>query len=249
MTVTSGAERHATPRQSLLLISAASLGLLLVNLLLVALPPVWDVIGAVAGTVAAVSLARRRGLSWQAMGLGSGTWASGLRWGACAVLVVLAFYAGSLVLPFTRDITNDLAAPPGASVWATALLVIPLRTVILEELIFRGALWAFVERRSGSRWALVGTAIAFGFWHVAPAMSLADRTDSSVGVAILAVVVFTFLSGLVLGELRRRSGSVLASAAFHWATNGLGLIAAHLARVRPPQQPTRPKEFEPPATR
>lgn len=228
MTATSGADRHTTSRQSLLLICAASLGLLLLNLVLVALPPGWDVVGAIVGTVAAVSLARRRGLSWQAIGLGSGTWASGLRWGGSAVLLVLAFYTASLLLPFTRDITNDLAAPAGASVWVTALLLVPLRTVILEELVFRGVLWGFVVDRSGTRWALVGTAVAFGLWHVAPAMSLADRTDSPVGVSVLAVVAFTFLSGLVLGELRRRSASVLAPAAFHWATNGLGLIAAHL---------------------
>jgi membrane protease YdiL (CAAX protease family) len=211
------------------LICVASLGLLLLNLALVALPPGWDVVGAIIGTVAAVGLARRRGLSWQAVGLGSGTWASGMRWGGSAVLVVLVFYAASLVLPFTRNITNDVAAPAGASVWVTALLLVPLRTVILEELVFRGILWGFLAGRSGTRWALVGTAVAFGLWHVAPAMSLADRTASPVGITVFAVVVFTFLSGLVLGELRRRSASVLAPAAFHWATNGLGLIAAYLA--------------------
>ena len=203
--------------------------LLLLNLILVALPPGWDIVSAIAAAAAVVGLARSRGLPWQAIGLGSGTWASGLRWGGGSVLVVLVFYASSLVLPFTRDVTNDLAAPAGQSVWVTALLLVPLRTVILEELTFRGALWGLLERRSGSRWALVGTAVAFGFWHVAPAMSLASRTDSSVGMAIVAVVVFTFLSGLLLGELRRRSGSILASAAFHWATNGFGLIAAYLA--------------------
>lgn len=228
MTVTPRAERHTSSRRLLLLISVASLGLLFVNLVLVALPPTWDVVGAIGGTVAVVGVARRQGLSWQAIGLGSGTWASGLRWGGSAVLVVLVFYAVSLSLPLTRNITNDLAAPAGGSVWVTALLLIPLRTVILEEIVFRGVLWGFVAAQSGTRWALVGTAVAFGFWHVAPAMSLADRTGSTLGVGVFAVVAFTFLSGLVLGELRRRSGSVVASAAFHWATNGLGLIAAHL---------------------
>jgi membrane protease YdiL (CAAX protease family) len=33
--------------------------------------------------------------------------------------------------------------------------------------------------------------------------------------------------------LRRRSGSILAAAALHWATNGMGLlVAAFLATVR-----------------
>lgn len=224
----SGPERHGTPGRSLFLISVASLGLLFLNVVLVALPPGWDVAGAIAGSVAAVGLGRRGGLSWRAMGLGSGTWASGLKWGAGAALAVLIFYGVSLTLPFSRAFTDDVAAPAGTSVWVTALLLVPLRTVILEELVFRGVLWGAIEDQTGARWALVGTAVAFGFWHVAPAMSLADRTDGPVGPTIFAVVAFTTLSGLVLGELRRRSGSVLASAALHWATNGLGLIAAYL---------------------
>ena len=52
-------------------------------------------------------------------------------------------------------------------------------------------------------------------------------------LAIAGVVGFTALAGVLLCELRRRSGSLLASAALHWATNGLGLlVAAALATVR-----------------
>jgi membrane protease YdiL (CAAX protease family) len=43
-------------------------------------------------------------------------------------------------------------------------------------------------------------------------------------VTVLAAVGFTALAGLLLCELRRRSGSLLAAAALHWATNGLGLL-------------------------
>ncbi|WP_255522689.1 MULTISPECIES: hypothetical protein [unclassified Blastococcus] len=38
---------------------------------------------------------------------------------------------------------------------------------------------------------------------------------------------------MVFGELRRRSGSVLASAGAHWATNALGVLAGLLAWHRP----------------
>lgn len=224
----SGPERRATQRP-LLLVAAASAGLAIANLALVALPSGWDVVGATVGAGAAVGLGRWRGLSWRAMGLGPGTWARGARWGAGAVVAVVVFYAVTLALPFARDTTNDLAAPAGDHLWVTALLLVPLRTVILEELTFRGVLWGLLERRAGPRWALIGTAVAFGCWHVAPALSLADRTDSPAAAGVLGVVVFTAGAGLVLGELRRRSGSVLAPAAFHWATNSLGLVAAYLA--------------------
>jgi membrane protease YdiL (CAAX protease family) len=43
---------------------------------------------------------------------------------------------------------------------------------------------------------------------------------------VLATVLFTALSGVVFCELRRRSGSILASAGLHWATNGLAVLAS-----------------------
>ena len=44
-----------------------------------------------------------------------------------------------------------------------------------------------------------------------------------------ATVAFTALGGLVFGELRRRSGSVLAAMGAHWATNALGVLFGLLA--------------------
>jgi membrane protease YdiL (CAAX protease family) len=36
------------------------------------------------------------------------------------------------------------------------------------------------------------------------------------------------VAGLFLGELRRRSGSVVASAGLHWAVNGVGVLFSAL---------------------
>ncbi len=199
------------------------------NLLLVALPSGWDVVAAVLGSVGVIAVGRWRDLTWRQMGLGADTWRSGLRWGAAAAAAVAIAYAVILLLPFGRETSNDLAAPAGDSLWLTALLLIPLRTVILEELTFRGVLWGLIERSSGTRWALLGTSVAFGCWHVAPALSLADRTGGATGLSVLGVITFTGLAGMLLGELRRRSGSVIAPAALHWAANGLGLVVASLA--------------------
>ena len=127
------------------------------------------------------------------------------------------------------DAADDVAAPAGTNVWVTALVLVPLRTVLLEELAFRGVLWGFLERSSGQRLALIGTSVAFGFWHVAPALSLADRTDGHVLLSVVGVIIFTTVAGVVLGELRRRSGSVVAPMLLHWASNGLGLIVGYYA--------------------
>ena len=56
---------------------------------------------------------------------------------------------------------------------------------------------------------------------------------ATLGSVPLQAVAFTTVGGLVFGELRLRSGSVLASAGAPWATNGLGVlvgvVAWHLA--------------------
>ena len=48
-------------------------------------------------------------------------------------------------------------------------------------------------------------------------------------VLVVGTVLFTTVGGLVAGELRRRSGSLLASIGMHWATNGLGVLFGSLA--------------------
>lgn len=44
-------------------------------------------------------------------------------------------------------------------------------------------------------------------------------------------MLFTAAAGAVLCELRRRSGSLLAPMALHWATNALGYLAGYLIRL------------------
>jgi membrane protease YdiL (CAAX protease family) len=74
---------------------------------------------------------------------------------------------------------------------------------------------------------------------VLPALALA-RTNAAVKgagkltrsrllVTVAGTVVFTTVAGLLFAELRRRSGSLVAPMGLHWATNGIGILAA--ARV------------------
>jgi membrane protease YdiL (CAAX protease family) len=74
--------------------------------------------------------------------------------------------------------------------------------------------------------------VLFGFWHVLPALRMGEtnrgvsETVGTAGSAALVVgtVALTTLGGLVFGEMRRRSDSVVASAGAHWATNALGVL-------------------------
>jgi uncharacterized protein len=76
----------------------------------------------------------------------------------------------------------------------------------------------------------------FGLWHVLPSLGLSTSNEAISGTVgggrsaqtttVLATVAFTTLSGVVFCELRRRSGSVLAPAGLHWATNALSVLAS-----------------------
>jgi CAAX protease family protein len=127
----------------------------------------------------------------------------------------------------------------GRSALLAALVVVPLGTVLPEELAFRGLLLALLGRGHGVRAATLASSGLFGLWHVLPSLgggaanaAIAGAVGGDAGGTLLRVVVtvcFTFAAGVVLCVLRLRSGSLLAPVLAHWAVNGLGIIVALLA--------------------
>jgi membrane protease YdiL (CAAX protease family) len=190
-----------------------------------------------AGAAALLALARWAGLSWAELGLGRGTWRRGLGWALAAIGAVAVVFAVGAALPLTRSAFRDARYDLGwGHALLTAFVLIPLGTVLLEEVAFRGVLWGLLRRRHGTWVATTVSSGLFGLWHVLPSLGLAaddQAIGSAVGtgssgqaVSVLGTVLFTGLAGVVFCELRRRSGSLLAPAGLHWATNALGVLAA-----------------------
>jgi membrane protease YdiL (CAAX protease family) len=226
-------------------------------LLVLAATNVWVHLGpsrvhVVTGPLAAgllLLIGRLAGLTWQELGLGRQTLVRGAQVAVVASVAVAVVYAVSIAIPFTRGAFRDTRYRMGLrAALYTALVAIPLGTVVFEEVAFRGVLWGLLAREHGDLGATIVSASLFGLWHVLPAMDLAQTHTSvqgpsvqgpsgarstpgrlRVAITVLATVVFTTLAGIVFAELRRRSGSLLAPIGLHWATNGLGVLAA--ARV------------------
>lgn len=186
---------------------------------------------------ALVAYARRCGLTWDQLGLSTARLRTGAIWAAGVVLAVAATYLVGVLLPMTRPAFLDPRYNSGPEqALMTAFLLIPLRTVLLEEVAFRSVLWGMLRRHQTSSRVLVVSSALFGLWHVLPALSFASARDvhgspgdlpvPGTALVVLGTVAFTALGGVVAGELRRRSGSVLASAGMHWATNSLGVLFA-----------------------
>ena len=195
----------------------------------------------VTGPVAAALLllvGRAAGLSWAQLGLGSGTVVPGLVWGGAAVACVALVYAVGLALPATRGLFRDARHRVGARTTVhRAGLVVPLGDGRLRGggLPRRAVGAARVGPRCGlGHGGLCGAvrAVARAARHRGRPGERAERRGGARGSLLRQVagtVAFTAVAGVVFGVLRDQSGSLLAPGLLHWATNGLGIVAAALA--------------------
>ena len=212
--------------------------LILTNLVAHFTTPWASVATVPAAAVGLVALLRFNGLGWAELGLGRDHWKSGVAYALAAMALVVTVIAVGVLLPLTRPMfmNNHYATISGALV--ASMIIIPLQTVIPEELAFRGVLHGALNRAWGFRGVALAGSLLFGLWHVATSLGL---TSSNVGftrlfgggvVGMLAgvtlAVVATAAAGFVFSWLRRRSGSLLAPIALHWSLNGLGALAAAL---------------------
>jgi membrane protease YdiL (CAAX protease family) len=191
-----------------------------------------------AAAVVLLVLVRTRGLGWAELGLSREHWKSGAGYALAAVAVVLFVIAVGAALPWTRPMfmNNNYATMSGALL--ASMIIIPLQTVIPEELAFRGVLHGALNRAWGFRGVAAAGSLLFGLWHIATSVGL---TNSNVGftrlfgggllgtvAGVVMAVAATAVAGFVFTWLRRRSGSLLAPIALHWSLNGLGALAAAL---------------------
>lgn len=195
----------------------------------------WN--AAMAVTLLAVAL-RADGRSRVELGIDRATLGRGLRFGGVIVAVTAATYLIGVAIPWTRDLFDDsrvegMGLP---AVLYAAFVRVPLGTVLLEEVAFRGVLPAMLTARLGTMRAALWSAALFGVWHVLPSLDLDDRNPviedhlGSAGVPVLVAlaVAATAVSGLFLWGLRRWSGNLAAPALAHWSSNGLGYLLAYL---------------------
>jgi membrane protease YdiL (CAAX protease family) len=178
------------------------------------------------------------GLTWADLGLARSSWESGLRWGAVCGGLVLAGYAVALSVPGLRSMVSGAAeSAPGALL--SAVVLIPLGTVVHEEFAFRGVLLALLRRARGRRFAVLASSALFGLWHIVPALSggagnavvgeMAGSGGLGTVLQLVGTVLITGLGGVLLCELRLRSDSLLAPILVHWAVNAGGVLFVLLA--------------------
>lgn len=117
-----------------------------------------------------------------------------------------------------------------------AAVRIPFGTALVEEVAFRGVLFAMWASRGGFTAAVISS-VAFGGWHIVPGLNLvrANRPDATFAArwtSVLAGVVLTAGAGFVLSWLRVETGSLAAPVAMHATVNSVTVIFAGAAHRR-----------------
>lgn len=201
------------------------------NLLVPALPadPVLRAVVNVAGVAGLLVAARCGGLSWHELGFGRDSWGAGARWGAAALVLVIAGYAAVLAAAPTVLANPQLAGSSAAALLLRGLVLIPMGTVLAEEVAFRGVLHAPAVRALSVRAAVAVTSVVFGLWHLVTALGPSASPVAVGWPSVAAVLAVTAVGGAAFGWLRHRTGSVLAPMGLHLGTNAVGLVAAAIA--------------------
>ena len=226
---------------------ACAVVLLAVHNLVIERLPTWMYVPAcitVAGGL--VGLGAAAGLSAADMGLTLHQQpGGGLLVGLAAAVVVVT----AASMPTTRRCFADrrMAGVGLAGTAYRAAVRIPLGTVLVEEVAFRGVLLALLAAVVPLGWAVAASCVAFGLWHIVPTAALLDvnciARDRALIVA--ASVAATAAAGLLLCWLRLATRGVAAPAAVHMSVTATATVAAYTAQRRtraenPDSPPTPP---------
>ncbi len=189
--------------------------------------------------VAAVAAGVVSGLSAGELGLGRERLGTGLRLGSAVAAPVVAGYGVAVLVPAMRPLLDDqrVAGLDGRQLAYQVLVRIPVGTVGWEEIAFRGVFQASLRRVLPEPWAGVAGASVFGLWHIRPTAGALAVNGLATGrrariMAVTGVVAGTAGAGALLSVLRERSGSLVAPALLHLASNCTGALAAALAGRR-----------------
>jgi membrane protease YdiL (CAAX protease family) len=148
-------------------------------------------------------------------------------------LVIALVIAVLVAIPASRGYFADNEMVRKASLtdrWLQPLVIIPLGTVVFGEVMFRGVLRGVLLRWSTTRPAVVVSAVVFGLWHLPPALRDASGDGFAGGLGVVVgTIAFTTLAGVLFAWLRLRSGSLIAPAGAHLASNSFAYVAAVIA--------------------
>lgn len=110
------------------------------------------------------------------------------------------------------------------------LVILPLTTVLLEELFFRGLFLGYLLNVSSTLIAMTISSIAFGLWHfyTSKNVTITGIADSNILVSV-GVVFATAVAGIFFSWLRIRGNNLITPIIIHWTINATGVVLSFMA--------------------
>lgn len=161
---------------------------------------------------------------------------SGVAYGAVASagLLIVLLIGGKLKLTRQSFIDSRTTHLSRRQILRKAILEIPFGTVLTEEVIFRGIIFAVIMQVSSEVSAIIYSSLAFGLWHIVDSIIFFHNNKVLGGKTKTALVTvgFTTLAGIVFATLRVFSGSLLAPILLHVTANSGALIVSWMSENR-----------------
>jgi membrane protease YdiL (CAAX protease family) len=194
----------------------------------------WRVFWSLVGYLALYFTCRLGKLGLNDTGLSPSNAGSGLRYGAFVAGLILLFFALAAIIDISAF--QDRRYNHGLSTaFYSALVLLPIKTVFFEELVFRGIILGLVLKIKASKWtAVIVSSLLYGLWHLSTATGVkGDKALGGLGnnsiIISIGVVLATTFAGMLFCELRLRSKSLVAPVLAHWFINGTAIVLAALS--------------------
>lgn len=186
------------------------------------------------GYCALFALCRLENLSLTELHLDRGSFRRGL----IPSLIIMCGTIGILTIAYNIDSTlfhDNRYNKSLSEALGYAFIVIPLRTVLIEEIMFRGVLLSAFHKFVSLRNAIVASSVMFGLWHVLSSRNVTTDLlpeflhEYEHPLMIVGIVIATTTAGLALSYLRIRYKSLFVPITLHWAINSVSVIFAYFA--------------------
>lgn len=156
---------------------------------------------------------------------------SGLKYGLLSLFIIAVSFV--IVFLFYGQLFKDPRYHNSFyDTFYAIFILLPLKTVLFEELAYRGiGLALLLKIKENKLFAVSISSIAFGIWHISSSIgvngyNITDNFSVTKSLFVGASVLATTAAGFVLCELRFRSKSLLAPIIAHWSINAVALILA-----------------------
>jgi membrane protease YdiL (CAAX protease family) len=176
------------------------------------------------------------GLTLSDIGLSRAKLGSGFKYAFVAIMIITVVFM--LIYFLNQNVFRDPRYHQSLKVALTsALFILPIQTVLFEELAFRGVMPSLIKGLGGSLLVtVIVSALLFGLWHIAsaPKGELLGKQHVSNLLIIGLTLLATSAGGAILYMLRYKSGSLVAPIAVHWFVNGLGIVLSSISWMHRP---------------